>query len=408
MDGHGYAVVSEIGAILLALGILGRFAGRLRVSPIPLYLLGGLAFGHGGVLELSASTEFISTGAQIGVLLLLLTLGLEYSAEQLVSGLRSNAGAGVLDLVLGGAPGAVCGLVLGWGLAGSLGLAGVTAVSSSGIISKLIADLGRGASPETPVVISILVLEDLAMAVYLPVLTAVLSHAGAARSVVTVAIAVTTVAAVLLAATRWSHLLSRVVSYPMDVDKPVDNEVLLLRVLGITLLVAGLAEQLAGLSRGRRVPGGHRAHRPGRRSGAQGAGSAARSVRRRVLRLLRAGDRSDRAYRPCCSPRRSSRSFLPRGKVATGWWAARRRGLSITGRMRAGATLIAHGEFSIVIAGLAVASGQPAKLGALAACYVLLLADRRPARRPVRPTRLARRLSAAAETSGHATGSVHR
>jgi monovalent cation:H+ antiporter-2, CPA2 family len=62
------------------------------------------------------------------------------------------------------------------------------------------------------------------------------------------------------------------------------------------------------------------------------------------------------------------------GKLATGWWAAGRRGISVPGRVRAGATLISHGEFSIVIAGLAVSAGQPAKLGALAASYVLLLA----------------------------------
>jgi CPA2 family monovalent cation:H+ antiporter-2 len=62
------------------------------------------------------------------------------------------------------------------------------------------------------------------------------------------------------------------------------------------------------------------------------------------------------------------------GKACTGWWAAKRSGVSIPGRVRAGATLIAHGEFSIVIAGLAVDSGQPERLGALAAAYVLLLA----------------------------------
>ena len=143
----------------------------------------------------TASTEFISTGAQIGVLLLLLTLGLEYSAEQLVTDLRTNAGAGAVDLVLGAAPGAVAGLVLGWGLAGSLAMAGITAVSSSGIISKVIGELGRRADPETSVVVSILVLEDLAMAVYLPVLTAVLAKAGAVRGAVTVVIAVGAVSA---------------------------------------------------------------------------------------------------------------------------------------------------------------------------------------------------------------------
>jgi CPA2 family monovalent cation:H+ antiporter-2 len=61
-------------------------------------------------------------------------------------------------------------------------------------------------------------------------------------------------------------------------------------------------------------------------------------------------------------------------KVATGWVAAARGGIATPGRVRAGATLIARGEFSIVIAGLAVASGIEPQLGPLAAGYVLLLA----------------------------------
>ena len=213
MDGHGYAVLSEIGAVLLALGILGRFAGRLGVSPIPLYLLAGLAFGHGGVLALSASSEFISTGAQIGVLLLLLTLGLEYSATSWWQPALQRGGRG-RRLVLGAAPGAVAGFVLGWGLPGSLAMAGVTAVSSSGIIAKVIADLGRRANPETPVVVSILVLEDLAMAMYLPGADGGAGWGGCRPGVVTVAVAVGTVSVVLLVATRWSHFVSRAVSHP--------------------------------------------------------------------------------------------------------------------------------------------------------------------------------------------------
>jgi monovalent cation:H+ antiporter-2, CPA2 family len=407
MEAHGYAVLSEIGAVLLALGILGRFAGRLGVSPIPLYLLGGLAFGHGGVLKLSASSEFISTGAQIGVLLLLLTLGLEYSAEQLVTNLRTNAGAGAVDLVLGAAPGAVAGLMLGWGLPGSLAMAGITAVSSSGIISMVIADLGRGSNPETPVLVSILVLEDLAMAIYLPILTAVLAHAGVIRGGVTVVIAVGTVTAVLLAATRWSHHVSRAVSHPGKVDAAAEREVLLLRVLGITLLVAGLAEQLQV-------------------SAAVGAflvgialvGPVA-EVARKVLAPLRDlfaavffvffGLQTDpAAIPPVLLAAAVLAAVSAAGKVAGGWWAARRRGVDLAGRVRAGATLISHGEFSIVIAGLAVASGQPARLGALAASYVLLLAVVGPlAARAADPA--ARRLARPrALDSGHATGRVHR
>jgi CPA2 family monovalent cation:H+ antiporter-2 len=61
-------------------------------------------------------------------------------------------------------------------------------------------------------------------------------------------------------------------------------------------------------------------------------------------------------------------------KVATGWWSARREGIHTRGRFRAGAALIARGEFSIAIAGIGVAAGIEPELGSLAGAYVLLLA----------------------------------
>jgi CPA2 family monovalent cation:H+ antiporter-2 len=61
-------------------------------------------------------------------------------------------------------------------------------------------------------------------------------------------------------------------------------------------------------------------------------------------------------------------------KIATGAWAARRAGVAVAGQARAGAALVARGEFSIVLAGLAAGAGLDARLGALVAAYVLLLA----------------------------------
>ena len=61
-------------------------------------------------------------------------------------------------------------------------------------------------------------------------------------------------------------------------------------------------------------------------------------------------------------------------KLITGWWSARSAGINWPGRLRAGTILIARGEFSIVIAGIAVTSGIEDRLGPLAAAYVLILA----------------------------------
>src|SRR3954454_14199283 len=131
------SLLIELGGVILVLGVLGRFAGRLGISAIPLYLLAGLAFGEGGLLPLATSEEFIDVGAEIGVILLLLLLGLEYTAGELVGNLKAHAGGGLLDIVLNAAPGAVVGVLHGWSPVAILAMAGVTYANSSRIIAKI-------------------------------------------------------------------------------------------------------------------------------------------------------------------------------------------------------------------------------------------------------------------------------
>ena len=122
------------------------------------------------MVPLVTSEEFIEVGAELGVIFLLLMLGLEYSARELVAGVRAVAPSGLLDLALNFTPGFLAGLLLGWGVVPSLFLGGVTYISSTGVIAKLLHDLGWSGNRETPVVLSILVFEDLAMAILLPTL----------------------------------------------------------------------------------------------------------------------------------------------------------------------------------------------------------------------------------------------
>ena len=81
-------------------------------------------------------------------------------------------------------------------------------------------------------------------------------------------------------------------------------------------------------------------------------------------------------------------------KMATGWWAAKRDGVGVWGRRRAGALLIARGEFSVIIAGLAISAGIDPRLGTLAAAYVMATAVAGPlAVRAVEAARLRKRRS---------------
>jgi CPA2 family monovalent cation:H+ antiporter-2 len=354
----------EVGAILLALGTLGRLGRRVGLSPIPLYLLAGLAFGHGGLLPLSASEEFIAAGAEIGVVLLLVMLGLEYSAGELVSNLRRSAPAGLLDAALNALPGAAFALLLGWGPVAALALAGITWVSSSGVIAKMLGDLGRLGNRETPTVLSVLVIEDLAMALYLPVLTAVLAGVGLVGGGLTIILAVGTVLLVLVAAIRYGHAISAIFSAR-------DPESLLLGVLGLTLLVAGVAGRLqVSAAVGAFLVGialsGPVAHH------ATELLAPLRDLFAAVFFVFFGLSTDPRDIPPVLLPALALAAVTVAAKVLTGYVSAKRAGIGLPGRWRTGLTLVPRGEFSVVIAGLAVSAGIEPRLAPLATAYVLI------------------------------------
>ncbi|MDG4762914.1 cation:proton antiporter [Solwaraspora sp. WMMD406] len=355
----------ELGALLLLLGLLSRLSRRYGLSPIPLYLLAGLMFGHGGLLPLHDIQEFFAIGAEIGVVLLLVMLGLEYSASELVGNLRRAAPAGLIDALLNALPGAAFALLLGWGPIAAVALAGITWISSSGVIAKMLGDLGRLGNRETPVILSILVVEDLAMAFYLPVLSAVLIGAGLAAGGIAVAIAVTAVAVVLVVAIRFGHVISAMFSVR-------DPEALLLGVLGLTLLVAGIAAKLqVSAAVGAFLVGiaisGPVAHN------ATELLTPLRDVFAAVFFVFFGLVTDPRDIPPVLLPALGLAVATMATKVLTGYLAARRAGIAEPGRWRTGLALTPRGEFSIVIAGLAVASSavEPA-LAPLATAYVLI------------------------------------
>ena len=354
----------ELGVTFVGLALLARLAHRWGISPIPFYLVAGLAFGQGGVVPLDLGEEFIAVGAEIGVLLLLFMLGLEYTATELTESLRTQAPAGLVDLVLNLTPGLLMGLALGWDLGAAVLLGGVTYISSSGVISKVLADLDRFGNRETPVVLGILVIEDLVMAVYLPlVAVAFLGGSGGVLSLVT---ALAVVALVLAVALRFGSGLTRLIDTG-------SAEGLLLMVFGLVLLIAGVSQRVQISSAvGAFLVGialsGEVAER------AREMLTPLRDLFAATFFLFFALQVDPRDIPPVAGLALLLALITAATKVATGWWAAARAGVRIRGRVRAGATLIARGEFSIVIAGLAVASGIEPALGPLAAAYVLVLA----------------------------------
>ncbi|WP_313675422.1 cation:proton antiporter [Mycolicibacterium sp.] len=354
----------ELGAILLVLTVLGAAARRFGLSPIPLYLLTGLFLGNGGVAPVTAAADFVETGASIGVVLLLLTLGLEFSVGEFSESLRRHLPSAAVDLVLNATPGAVAGWLLGLDAVGILALAGITYISSSGVIARLLGDLDRLGNRETPAVLSVLVLEDFAMAAYLPVLTVLAAGGTVLQALLWTAVAIGALGLAFLVSMRWGHHVGRMLGHPED-------EQMLLRILGLTLIVAAIAEHL----------------------------HASAAVGAFLVGLTLTGPIADRA-RNVLNPLRDlfaavffvaiglavdPGDLLPKlpfalalaavtagTKVITGIYAARREGAARAGQRRAGTALIARGEFSLVIIGLVGAGAGT--LSAVATPYVFILA----------------------------------
>jgi CPA2 family monovalent cation:H+ antiporter-2 len=356
----------ELGAILLGLAFLSRLAARIGMPTIPLYLTAGLAFGQGGILPLVTAEEFVQVGAEIGLILLLFMLGLEYTAAELTTTLRTHAPVGGIDFALNFLPGFVAGLLLGWGTVLAVILGGVTYVSSSGIVAKVLSDQGWTGNRETPVVLSTLVIEDLVMALYLPIATALLVGAGDVAALAPAIIGVAVVAVVLGAATKIEVGISRLVFSRSD-------ESLLLTILGMTILVAGAAE-VFGLSAAVAAllvgivlsgPAAEAAH---------GLLSPMRDLFAAMFFAFVGLSVDPSSIPPVLVPASILAVITVATKFATGWVGAKRAGVGLRGRARAGALLTARGEFSIAIAGLATAAGVAADFEALAISYVFVLA----------------------------------
>ncbi|MGW0366121.1 cation:proton antiporter [Streptomyces sp. NPDC002990] len=358
------ALFLELGIILSALSVLGTLARHFTLSPIPLYLLAGLAIGEGGIAPVPAAGEFVQTGAAIGVVLLLLTLGLEFSLREFTVGMRRHVPSAVLDVGLNAVPGAVAGWLLGLDGIGILALAGATYISSSGIVARLLDDLRRLGNRETPAVLSVLVMEDFAMALYLPVLAVLASGGQWWQALLGVLAAVGAVSVAFAVSYRWGHHVGRLVSHP-------DAEQLLLRVLGLTLIVAALAEAVhASAAVGAFLVGL-----------ALTGETAART--RAVLGPLRdlfaavfflaIGLSVDPADLLPVLPAAFALAVVTSAtKVMTGSFAAARDHVGRRGRLRAGTVLIARGEFSLVMVGLVGTMHDT--LGPLVTAYVFLLA----------------------------------
>jgi monovalent cation:H+ antiporter-2, CPA2 family len=364
--------LAELAITVLMLGALGLVANRFGLSAIPAYLLAGLLLGPNepeqlAVISPSEVTEFV---AELGIVFLLFFLGLEFSLERLSRTGRHFGLGGSADLVINAGLGLAVGVVAFGATPAALVLAGCIYVSSSAIAVKGLIDLRRLADDETDLVLAILVFEDIAVAFMLGFAAA--GGGGPSETLVLVAKVLGFITAGV-AASRW-------LSSPLDrlLDR-LPIEFFLLFAFGFVVASAALAEEL-GLS------------------GAIGALMAGivlseTSVREQLEdRFFSFRDVFAALFFFVFGLSIDLSAFgdvgwiilfavlvTLVGKIGAGFVAGRVGGFTRGQGFNAGVALIAHGEFTIILA--QVASGNPdidadarTDLVAFAGLYVLITA----------------------------------
>jgi CPA2 family monovalent cation:H+ antiporter-2 len=364
--------LAELAITIAILGGLGLVAGRVGLSAIPAYLLAGLLLGPNdptalSLIEPSEVTEFV---AELGLIFLLFFLGLEFSLDRLARSGRHVGLGGTIDLLVNAAFGLVIGVVaFGFSFA-ALIVAAAVYVSSSAVVVKGLIDFRRLADDETDLILAILVFEDLVLAL-------VLGFVGTGGSELS-----DTLWALLKALlfVTLSVAASRYLARPLDRLLPrLPREFFLLFVLALVVGMAAIAEKL-GLSEA---------------IGALMAGivlaetSARAEIEERFLAFrdifaalfffvfgltIDVGALGTVGWLVALAV-----VLTVVGKIAAGYLAGIVGGFTRRQSFNVGATLIAHGEFTIILAQLAAANAainadDRAELVAFAGLYVLATA----------------------------------
>ena len=369
------AELLELGQLFVVVAVAGAFALRLGLSVIPLYVVGGVLAGPfvAGRMGLPYVTngEVVTLFAEVGIVLLLFFLGLEFSLDRLLESRTRITRAGVADIAVNLPLGIAIGLVLGWSLVESLLLGGIVYISSSAIITKSLIDLGWIANPEAEPMLGTLVFEDLFIAVYLAVVTSlVLGGEGGLGSVGrSLAVAFGFLGLLLVAVQYGTRLFTGVLD-------GTGQEAFVLRTLAVVVpisgaaLVLGVSEAVAAFF--------------------VGMGFATSGHRERIERLLAPvrdvfgavfffwiGVGTDPTLLVAAAvPLVLAVALTTPAKVVSGYLGGRVYDLSKRRSLRVGVGMVPRGEFSLVIAALAASGTTPVMrevIPAFAVGYVLVM-----------------------------------
>ncbi|WJQ82881.1 cation:proton antiporter [Brevibacillus brevis] len=238
-------IVFEVGLALALIAIAGFLSMKLKFSIVPFYILVGMIVGpHApdiGLFDLRfiSSAPLIEFMGRLGVLFLLFYLGLEFSVGRLIKAGRSIAVGGTIYIVINFTLGLLFGWAAGFPLKEVLIIAGITTISSSAIVAKVLVDLKRTANRETEMILGIIMFEDIFLAVYISIVSGlVLSGATSLAGVLSSAlIALGYMLLLIIVGRKLVPFLNRALNIK-------SNEVFMITVFAALFLIAGFSETI--------------------------------------------------------------------------------------------------------------------------------------------------------------------
>lgn len=368
-------MVLEIGLALTLVAGAALLSNWLKFSVVPFLILTGMMVGpHAlkiGPLDFRfiASAELIDFMGRIGVLFLLFYLGLEFSVSRLIKAGRSIAVGGSIYIGINFTAGLLYALLTGLPFMEILVVAGITTISSSAIVAKVLFDLRRTANPETELILGIIMFEDVFLAVYLSLVSGMVLSGATSFSGVLLSggVALGFILGFIALGRLAVPLLNKVLRIS-------SNEVFLLVIFAVLFLLAGLG----------------------------GTIHVAEAIGALLVGLVLAETEHSERIEHMVVP---FRDFFGAifffgfgltidpftlggavwlalgavvltiiGNVVAGVLAGRSAGLSNFGSLNIGLTIVSRGEFSIILANLAKAGNMLPIIQPFAALYVLILA----------------------------------
>jgi len=368
-------IVFEVGLALALIAIAGFLSMKLKFSIVPFYILVGMIVGpHApdlGLFDLRfiESAPLIEFMGRLGVLFLLFYLGLEFSVGRLIKAGRSIAVGGTIYIVINFTLGLVFGWVAGFPLKEVLIIAGITTISSSAIVAKVLVDLKRTANRETEMILGIIMFEDIFLAVYISIVSGlVLSGATSLAGVLSSAlIALGYMLLLIIVGRKLVPFLNRALNIK-------SNEVFMITVFAALFLIAGFSETI------------HVAEAIG--ALLVGLVLAETQHMKRIEHLILPfrdffGAMFFFSFGLTIDPLElggavwlsiGAVALTLFGNVVAGLLAGRSAGLPPKASTNIGLTIVSRGEFSIIMANLGKAGALMEILQPFAALYVLILA----------------------------------